>query len=179
MTWITENPMIPLITGGLLAAVFFMMWVSSREKLMLFLSLGIVAGMGLLLALEAVIVTDREELTELVYQLAFEVQENDMNQVLSYVDSNRDEIVRRVRNEMPRYDFDTCRMTGVTSFESLGGNPERCELVFNVSVRVAIGNSPEKLPGQRRVRLLFERDQNGEWKIIDYEHWDPRKGLTV
>ena len=179
MTWLTEDPLIPLLTGAFLTVAFLAFAMASRERSMWLLSAVCLIGTISIGVIETVIVTEREEATEMVYQLAFRVQQNDVDGVVRACHPDFPENANRVKAEMPRYDFSTCRMTGVTEFEKLSQDPGRCKIVFNVAFRVAVGGAPEKLAGQRRVRLTLQRDGRNDWKITDYEHWNPRQGIGL
>ena len=179
LNWFTEEPLIPLVTGVLLFIVFAIFAVMSRERVMVY-CLAVIALVTIaIVTCEALIVTEKEQLTEEVYQLAFAVQRNDVERVVASVDPNLPDVIKRVQAEMPRYRFDTCRLMGITDYKSTGQNPDSAEIEFTVTFRLQMGDDPTALTGQRRVRLNFRKDSNGKWKITDYMHEDPRSHITI
>lgn len=180
MTWFTENSTVPMVTGTLMVILLLVMAFSARETRILQLAFFIGLITAATVVCEYLIVTDREQVTETVYRLADLVEANDVPGVLSYVSKQRQDTRDRVAAEMPRYDFDNCRIIGVNYFES--GNSQTkdtAEICFVVTVRVRLESGPETLFGQRRVILEFERDSDGQWRVIRYSHEDPRGGVGI
>ena len=179
MYWLTEDAFVPFITGVFMFAVFGGFAYATREKSM-FYACGLIALVTLVfVTVEQIVVTDRESIEEEVYQLAFHVQRNDMENVIRSVEPNDTETINRIRGEMPRYDFEMCRLMGITDFKSTGTDPATAEVEFTVAVQVRLDQTPDLLSGQRRVRLFYEKNAEGKWKITDYHHYDPRRGLDL
>jgi hypothetical protein len=179
ISWFTYDAFFPVVTGGILAIVFFFLFIMSREKIMLYISLGIAMLVGLVFVCEQLIVTDREEIEAIVYQLSNEVRSNNVEGVVTHISKARKDTIDRARSEMPRYFFDECRLTGVNSFEDVAGKPNTKKIVFTVVFRVSLLPDRTKIPGQRRVELTFEKDASGQWKITTYAHSDPRSGVRL
>lgn len=177
--WLTYDPFIPFVTGVFLVAVLAALAYSSGEKKMIYLcGLVFLATVGIVV-IEQLIVTDREVIEEEVYQLAFDVQQNDIESVIEAVDSSQSQTIQRIRQEMPRYDFETCRMMGITEFKRTGESPPAVEIEFTVTVQVRVDRMPELLTGQRRVRLFYEKNPDGKWRIVDYSHYNPNRGVGL
>jgi hypothetical protein len=178
--WFTENSTVPMVTGTLLVIIFLAMAFTSREKLMLQLAIVIGLLTAATVICERLIVTDKEQVTESVYELADLVQANNMQGVLGFVSLQYPETRDEVSAEMPRYDFDNCRIIGINYFKNeTEGSKDTAEICFVVSVRVRLDNSPELLFGQRRVTLHFEKEADGKWRVFDYSHEDPRAGIGL
>ena len=132
-SWFTDDAFFPVITGGILAIVFFVFFVMSREKVMLYISVGIALLVGGIFVCEQLIVTEREKIVSIVYDLAFQVRSNDVEGVVSHMSQGR----------------------------------------------VSLLPGRDKIPGQRRVNLTFEKNAAGVWKVTDYSHSDPREGVRL
>lgn len=179
LEWFTESSFVPAMTGVAMFIVFSIFAYTSRERSMLYIAAAFLLMTIGIVTIESLIVTEKEELQETVYQLAFQVQRNDLETVVAAFDQSDQELISRVRSEMPRYDFDTCRLIDFTSFASTGDDPDTAEIEFAVAVRLRQGGMPEILSGQRRVRLSYQKDAAGNWKIKDYQHFDPRGGVEL
>ena len=65
------------------------------------------------------------------------------------------------------------------SFEDNQTNPNLKMISFVVNFRASSAQFKEKISGQRKVTLTFEKDATGEWKVVDYAHSDPRKNVRL
>lgn len=179
ISWFTDDAFFPVLTGGILAVVFFFFFVISREKVMLYIAFGIAFLIASIFACEQLIVTERERIATIIYDLSHQVRENNVEGVVTHMSPNRKSTIDRARNEMPKYFFDECRLAGAPRFVDLPGNVETMKVTFTVIFRVSLLPDRSKIPGQRRVELTFEKDAADVWKIIDYAHRDPREGVRL
>ena len=180
ISWFTEDAIFPMVTGAILVIIFIALAISSREKIMLYVAFGITAMVVFTVVCEHLIVTQKEEITETVYDLAEMVEANDVAGVAGFVSKSRPDTIDRINREMPGYDFDTCRFIGTNYFEPDENSNAKATICFTVTFRVSLVNQgQDSIPGQRRVTLDFEKDEDGKWRIIDYEHQDPRKSLKL
>ena len=179
LSWFSEDATLPLISGIVLAVIFFLLFVSSRNKIMLYLSVGIALIAGGIFVCEQLVVTDREEIVEIVSDLAVQVEDNNVAGVVKRLSPKHQKTIDRASAEMPRYKFDSCKLSGIKDFEDDATNPNVKKISFVVLFRAGSAKGKEKIPGQREVTLTFERDAAGEWKVIDYSHSDPRGKLRL
>ena len=130
--WFTENSTVPMVTGALLVIILLGLAFSSRERLMVYMALVVGAMTAGTVICERMIVTDQEEVMQCVYDLADAVQANDRASVVAFVSRSRQDTIDRVNSEMPRYDFDRCRIVGRNYFKSEVDGPETAEICFIV-----------------------------------------------
>ena len=178
-TWFTENSTFPMITGAMIVVALLGLAFFAREKIMLYAALVVAALVAGTVVCEKIIVTDREEIVDCVYELANAVQSNDKAAVVAFVSRNRQDTIDRVNAEMPRYDFDSCRINGTNYFKPGPDGLGTAEICFVVSVKVRLNPNPDPVWAQRKIILHFEKQLDGKWRIIDYSHHDPRGGLTM
>ncbi len=178
-SWLTENSTVPMIAGAILTLIFIAFWVHSREKAMLKVAIGVAVITAAIVTCEQMVVTQREEVTDQIYALANSVQRNDFDATMEFFSVDHAETRRRAEAEMPRYDFQNCRVSAIFKFNLLKANPPTAEVLFNASVTVRVDNGAEPLWGQRRIKLTLEKNKEGVWKIIAYSHSDPRSGITL
>ena len=174
LSWFTEDATFPFISGMVLAVVFFLLFASSRSKPMLYFSIVIAMLAGGIFACEKMIVTEREEVVAIVRDLAVQVKANNVAGVVKHLSPKHQQTVDRASNEMPKYNFTVCNLSGITEFKDDESNSNAKVISFVVNFRAAINPHSEMIPGQRKVSLTFERDAAGQWKVIDYAHSDPR-----
>ena len=179
-SWFTESATFPLITGVLLAIILAGMGFASREKVMFYIAIIVGVITAGIVTCEQLIVTDREEVTEVIYKLADAVQANNKAGVKRFVSKSRDDTLARVDNEMPRYDFESCRIIGVNHFTpDDSSSKKKAEICFVVTVRVNIDKNPTQAFGHRKITLQLEEESDGKWKIIDYSHEPPSSGAIL
>lgn len=169
-----------MVSGTLMVVVLLMMAFAGREKRLF--QLAVVVGLltAATVICEQLIVTDREAVEETVFRLATMVQSNDVEGVVNSISKTQDTTRQRARSEMNRYDFDTCRVAGTTHFDSReDGGVKTAEITFTVTVSVRGYSGPETVYGQRRVTLVFEKESDGQWRVINYSHEDPRVGVGL
>jgi hypothetical protein len=176
ISWFTESALVPMIVGTFLALAFLGLAISFRDRIMLFLAMVIATLTAGTVITETLIVTDRESIVEIVSELARMVENNNMAGVLSHVSQQRDDCKQKIRLEMPRCQFRTCRITGINRFSSSKSAIPTAEIEF---VAIATGKHMSHGLGtvQRAVWLKFEKNSTGKWEMIDYDHWDPRAEL--
>lgn len=146
---------------------------------MLKVALGIAVITVAIVTCERLFVTQREEVTDRIYSLADSVQRNDFATVMEFFSDDYAATRQRATSEMPRYNFQNCRVSGIFRFNIFNTTPPIAEIQFNVSVSVRVDNGAEPLWGQRRIKLTWEKNKKGVWEIIDYSHSDPRSGITL
>ena len=96
------------------------------------------------------------------------------------VSQKRQDTIARINKEMPRYDFDSCRVIGTNYYTSTDEDgATKAEICFVVTFRVRLDGHADRISGHRKVILHFEKLPDGKWRIIDYSHEDPRRGLTI
>ncbi len=178
-SWFTENSTVPMVTGIILVIILLGAAYSSRERVMVYLALVVGVLTAGTVVCERMIVTTQEEVLQRVHDLADAVEANDRASVVDFVSKTRPDTINRVNAEMPRYDFDSCRIVGQNYFNAGSDGPATAEICFIVSVQVRLDGKPDKLWAYRKVILHLQREADGQWRVIDYSHEDPHGGLTI
>jgi hypothetical protein len=82
---------------------------------------------------------------------------------------------------LPQYRFrrvEIKRNLGIAVFPQ--EHPPRATAEFNVVVELDVPQlqiQDRRIP--RYVEVTFRRDQDGQWRVTDYRHDDPRQGFTI
>ena len=159
-----------------MATILLLMAWSARNKIVLFSALFIAAATAGIVVTEAAIVTDRETVTDLVYELAGHVRANDADAIARYISPDAPELTKKMRSQMERYEVESCSISGVTDFLAQGG---KATIDF-----VAWGQGKQRRgglqgPANPKVKLELRKQSDESWKIIDYHVSDPRSGISL
>lgn len=174
MEWFTESPMHSIMIGILLTSAFLLTWFISKRRLFLgFAALAFASMIGAVVTGQ-MIVTDREQLKQNIFELAAAVQSNDVPGVLRFVSPDKRNTIQRVKTEMPDYDFRKCRVIGFNEVKFPENSTTRATIDFIVGFDVdATRRFDYNGSGTRRVTLTFEK-QGESWLITDYQHEHPQ-----
>ena len=120
--WFTESPGHPVTIGILLTAFAAMLWFMLRKRSLLFLAALLAIATLSVIIVERAIVTDREQITETIFDLADYVAAGDRDSIISHVDPDKPDFIARIRREMKRIDISTCRLLDFNE-KSVEGDP--------------------------------------------------------
>jgi uncharacterized membrane protein YhiD involved in acid resistance len=178
MAWLLEKPLFIVVMGLLTAAVLGGLWMQTGRRSVFYALAAALVLTGLLLALERAVETDREQIESTLYHIARDVERNDLEAVLRHAHSEAKWIRRQASDELPRYDFQDVNIkSNLTIRLESDEDPRQAVAEFNVVVVLSdrLGFLKDRrIP--RFVIVTFLRE-NGDWRVTDYEHHDPREGL--
>lgn len=172
MNWLFDSPFTILLAALGIGFFLGVAWVQTGKNGFLYAVGGLVVVALLLLILERTTETDGERVTRLVYQIASEIETNDSDRVVTHIVSSKPELIALARKEMKPHTFDDVTITKIFSVEELPQKePPQVIIEFNVSVG---GNFMQgQVPLENRIiffKLTFWKDNDGEWRIADYEY---------
>ena len=174
--WLTEDAFVPMLVGIFMATILLLMAWSARNKIVLFAALFIAAATAGIVVTEAAIVTDRETVTDMIYELAGHVRENDADAIATYISPDVPELAKKMRSEMERYEIESCSISGITDF-SAKGSTATIDFVAWAQGKQRRGGL--KGPANPKVKLDLSKQSDESWKIIDYHVSDPRSGISL
>jgi len=175
--WFTYNSLVPMITGTILVIIFLGLAFASREKMMVYIALGVGTLTLFTVVCEKLIVTDREEVENTVAILADHVRNNNSAGILGYISDKMPQTAASAQRDMDRVDFESCIVTGFKSFSGPEPGDNKAKIDFVVIVRGSTQTMTSPQHGQFQVTLNMERESTGQWKILDYAVSNPRAGL--
>ncbi len=180
MAIFTENPMYSIMLGLLFTGGFAAFSVMLQSRTCMVLSVISFLTMVGLVVMERSIETDNEKLRSNTFRLAELVANNDLQGAKRYFSKKMLSTINQLETEMPDYNFRSCRITGFRPIEfDSTSNPTKAQVDFTVIVNVdaSIRYQYDGV-AQRGVLLNFEKESDGEWRIVNYSHYDPRnRGL--
>ncbi len=177
MHWFTEEPFWLILMFFLVAICTGVAAMARGGKWFAVASVLAIVSATTVYAIERAIVTDREMIRDSIIDLARQVATNNVEGAASHFHPDYDVTVRRVRLEMPNYIFKTCNVTAIKPIEFEDSeNPTKAEVEVRVFVNVDATNSQFRAEGMapRAIVLSYQKTAVGDWKIIDYRHFDPR-----
>ena len=163
----------------LAAVILAAMWTATarREPLI---------GAGVMLALvplawmvERLVVTDREAIEAMLYEIAAEVKSNNRAAVLSYIHSQESALRAQAEREIGNYRFTDCKITPVHETVVEGDEPPRTAVAhFNAYAAGTFKVNNETITTDviRRIELTFRQEEDGRWRVVNYEHSAPLPG---
>lgn len=179
MNWIYEQPLVIVVAGVLVLTALGIAWSSTGRK-----ELAIAAGLVLLLVIaglivERIVVTDNESLRQTLTEIAHDVAANNRRALYQHIADTASALKRRAQNEVPNYQFQTCRVTKIHKvIVDSKSVPKSADVEFNVvfSGNFRQGGTEVNVShGARWIKLHFIQDKAGQWKVEDYDHDDPQR----
>ncbi|MCH5375796.1 MAG: hypothetical protein JJ992_17630 [Planctomycetes bacterium] len=181
MELLLENPLPALIVGGIIAAILGGGWIQTgRQALLYLMILAILLMVGAVL-LERFVVTEREEVKATLFEIARLVEQNDIEAAMQYAYSGSPQVAREATAELSNYRFLSVDIKPNLEIKVFPDeDPPRARADFNVVVTFATRDgmvSESRIP--RYVEVTMYREPDGQWRVSDYSHDDPRRGWMV
>lgn len=180
LSWFTESALIPMVVGTALVFCFLGFAFAFRNRAMLYIALVILALTAGTAVTERLIVTDKEAVQQTVREIVTNVEDNDLTGLLEYVSKKREDTRSRLKANLPRYVVTSCRITGFKNFEiTQESEPKTAVIDF-----VVFAHGTRKSDGQMgrpnpQVTLTFEKESDGQWRIVNYSYSNPRGNLKL
>ena len=178
MTWLIENPTCVLVLGGITAIVFGAIWLQTGRKIELYIMLAIIIGVAGVVIAGNVWKSERKQVKTTLYQIAHDVERNDVKAVLEHLHPRMSAVRQRIESEMPMYKFDEVKIKQNLEIDVFPTeSPPRAVTSFNAVV--VASDSSGLITGRhvpRFVNVTFLKEGD-HWRISDYDHQDPREGF--
>ncbi len=178
MSWLLENSMTVVVLGGVTALVFGGIWLQTGRKIELYVMLAILAVCVGVFVVSKIATSERQQVKATLYEIASDVERNDVDAVLAHLHSSMKEVRQRAATEMPQFKFAEVKIKNNLEIEVFENeSPPRAETTFNVTALVSDRTgmvNGRRIPRFMRVTFVKEGDY---WRISDYSHEDPREGF--
>jgi hypothetical protein len=128
------------------------------------------------------VITDREAVRATLAEIARDVQSNDVERVVRHIAKGNASLMQRAQSEMPHYKFTECRITKIHKTEiDADSQPRSAVVEFNVMVSGTFSQAGFEASGNypRWVRLQLVREDDGSWRVQDYEHAPPQQFMLA
>lgn len=170
MYWLTENAFQPLMLGLLVAmATGAFGYVLNQRKLIAVCVVTLLLTSGIVVT-EQLIVTHKEQLEMDINSMAAALSRNDQQTVLNYVDPSYDELINRIRNEMPDIDFRSVTINNLLIHHEPQATTAQLEFIARVAADATRSRYGAEGTGVVSVSLDYELGDDGRWRIVNYDH---------
>ena len=168
---IAEQPILLTVVLGLLAIALLYGWTREGHRWLAISGLVMLGLIPLIWLSATLIVTSEEEVRAMITDMASKIEANDHEAVYQAVHPSRSDILARVKAELPNYEFSRARVGGFNKIKILPGtNPKEAVVDLTASVTVSFKNGMFQDQTVPRKLLLYLRNTDDGWKVIDYAH---------
>jgi hypothetical protein len=172
MNWLFDSPITILLGAVAIGFLLGVAWVQTGKNVFLYSIAGVALAAVGLLVLERTVETDGEKVRKLLYQIAGEIETNDVDAVMQHIISSQPKLAEFAKQEMGRYTFTGVTITKIHSItEFPRKQPPAVVAEFNVLVGVSSRQGDISVDSQPIFfKITFWKDDDGRWKIADYEY---------
>jgi low affinity Fe/Cu permease len=178
--WPLEQPLVIVLIGIAVGVVVGGLWTASGRQELLYALGAVVALTSVWLIVERLVVTDREAIAATLAEIARDVESNDLNRLVTHIAKRNPSLVQRAKAEMPSYDFTECRVTKIhlTDIDA-SAEPRSAIVEFNVIASGTFRRESVEVSDTvpRWVQLQMVREEDGQWRVLDYQHAEPQTFL--
>jgi hypothetical protein len=171
MNWLFESPLTIVLGAVAVGFLLGVAWVQTGKNGFLFAIGGVVAVAIGLLILERAVVTDAEQVTAIIYEIARQIEANDADEVVKHVVSSKPELAEQGKREMQKHTFSGIGITMHSVEAQPEKQPPQVVAEFNAFISGSFADGQVELQGRPvYFRVTFWKDTDGVWKIADYRY---------
>lgn len=178
--FIAESPFHSIMLGLLGMIAFSVIWLMTRRMLFGFLTLVCLLGIIVAVVVERNLVTDREQISQTIDQLATAVRNNNGAELLQSISDQSPHVEQAARNELARFTIEYCSVTWKDDPKiDWTAKPPQATVRFTAFIR-AHQKEADQISGADivGVELVMNKEQDGLWRVVDYSLYNPRGGLA-
>ncbi|TWU20193.1 hypothetical protein Pla52o_47080 [Novipirellula galeiformis] len=170
MQVLAEQPLLISLMVGLIGGALLYGWTQTGKRAAAILGLVFLLLIPTVWIVSSMMVTDREQIEAIIYEVAAAVEANDHDAALAYI--NDPNAKAQAAQELPNYVFSLARVNRIRSITiAQGSYPLEADVDMSVKVDVSSkSGSIRDFRIPRRLLLRFQKDSNDQWKVVKYEH---------
>ena len=170
ITWFTENPAPILIAGIVVLLALGGIFLKSGRGILLFAMAGVAGFMALAVLIDHLVVTDREQVANTIYEMAAAAPRNDLNAVIDHIDPQAGEVRGEARRWIGQVRLDSVSISAMDVTVDHATSPLQATAEFRVFARGEFVGHNLSGPAQYLGRLIVQfRRQDNHWLVIAYE----------
>ena len=179
--FIAETPFHSIMIGLIATIALALAWLGSKRSLFALLAAAAFLLMVAAVVVERVLVTDREQISETLDQLADAVRNNSSAELLVRISDRAPEIEQAARSQLNRFQIDYCSITWKeTPAIDDNANPPEANVRFSAFIRARERNEGGLEGGDViGIKLRLQKEADGEWRVVDYSLYNPRNGASL
>ena len=165
MNWLLESPWPALVGGGAALLLFAVSWWQTRQKALLWMMLAAAAITAVMLLVQWLVVTDREQIEATLERARAALAANDLDGVIStFADTPATAKLRSdVRDWGGHVKFSTVKTGSKRSIEiNRHTSPPTATVEFLGAAYGEVGGQPVNYAGKVTVKMVLV---DGQWKI--------------
>lgn len=174
--WIFEQPLYIVLFAAIGGAILGGALLQTGKHLFLYLLVGWIALAGIALGCEYAIVTEKEEIESVIYDVAAALEANDVEAVKSYISDDASDVRAVAQRQMAYVEIQNVKLKDNLEVSFLNGStPEMAVAKLNVKIEGRVkGNADFQGDFATFLVLTFQKDPDGQWRIVSYDFYDPR-----
>lgn len=176
MNWLFEgSPLVVIAVGGIALAALLAGIAQTGKRVFLYLMPVVVLMIGLVLAVQWLVITPGEEVQQTLQTIADELERNDRQAVISHVSPTRPDLISEARSRLGLIKFEDVSVRNVEVDTDMDRDPPQAVANFKATVRGGEAHGAIEHVTQVKVfRVIFRREEDGQWRVTEYEMSDPR-----
>ena len=178
MTTLLESPITIALMGLVVSAVLAGGWLKTADRrLAIGFGLSILVTIGLLV-LERMVVTDREQVTRVIYSVAQEVRAGNYEAAVEHMAPDAASEKQKALGELRHFTVSDVTIKQPIEID-LNSKKAPTSATARFNVVVTGGDSGGVISDQRVPRFLEVKfiKQDGRWWVDSYEHFEPFHGM--
>ena len=168
MTILLENPVPIFAVGAVLATLCGLALLTRRNLPSLLAFTGVVGATLLLVLVERLVVTDREEVEAAVADLLKAIEENDLPTVLAAIDPAAAEVRDDAETLMPMVKVEDTGATSLRVEVDATAEPQTAVAKFRGKINGIHRNSGQRVFYFEEVHLFWVKRER-QWLVVDYQ----------
>lgn len=171
-----EGPIWIGLCGVFVVVVAAYFWTQTGNKPALYTAAAAGLLTLILVMVNIQVVTQREELRDIMRDIATNLEQNNHDAVIAYIHPNAQPVVQRAKSELNNYEFSRAKITRIKDI-IVNNNSQPPTAIAEFNVVVEISGQGHKLTVPRFIKAyLMQKD--GKWLVNDYEHFEAAAGFT-
>jgi hypothetical protein len=175
-----ETPWYAMGLGVVFFVGFFAAWLQTGAGKLLWGCFGSFIVFGGLVALEAIVTTEREQIVATVVSIARAVEKQDFDKAISFIHPSQKATRLQALSELKRYKIKRGNVKNNLALKLHSNRtPIEASVGFNVFVQGGIainGFAEQQGPRYLHAEFVFMAEEN-RWYLTSYGHMDIRAGL--
>jgi hypothetical protein len=170
ITWFTEDPT-PIIVGGVFALlVLGVFFLKNGRGVMLLSMAGVALVMGMAVLVDRLVVTDREQVADVIYGAAAAAERNDLDAVTSFISPTAPQVKAEARRWIGQAKLESVNISAMEVTLDRAAKPMTATAEFRVYATGQFTDRGAPYPFKYLSRLLvkLQQEKNG-WLVTDYE----------
>lgn len=164
MNWVFESPLTILMLGALCVVGLGVAWLKFGRGQLLVGAVAALAITAVLLLVEQMTITDREQIRRLIEQAVSDVESNDASAVLSHIHSRAQTLRDGAQSGMRQYRFKQVIARSPDIAVDRSKSPATARIEFHVNVTaIQLSYGQAQFPGFVEADLELE---NGHWRLV-------------